>query len=103
MEFKTAIKVEKEKLNHLNSLLSMENIDFHALKIEEDATLETFTANFGNGIEVDIKVCSGQTNCFVDPILFDHGSEAVTNDTEDQLDGIYLFEYESNTYVVVVQ
>ena len=44
------------------------------------------------GYEADIKVCSGQNNCFVDPVLFnDKGGEITVLDVEGELLGFYDF------------
>lgn len=48
------------------------------------------TAVFKNGIEADIKVCNGDTP-YVDPVLFDDGSQACTLEVTDSFFGEYIF------------
>lgn len=84
--------IHKRQVDYLQKLLDRTEINFRAEGIPEDATLITYTAKFNNGYEADIKVCSGQRNCFIDPVLFnEHGGEASVLDTEDKLLGLYDF------------
>ncbi len=100
----TVIFIEKEKVEILQKLLDQPEIDFHAEKIAEDSTIATFTAKFTNGYEADIKFCSGQTNCFIDPVLFDkQGYQLAVLDVEGDLLGTYEFEVEDIIYKVHVK
>ena len=84
--------IHKRQVDYLQKLLDRTEIDFRAEGIPEDATLITYTAKFNNGYEADIKVCSGQKNCFIDPVLFnEQGGEVSVLDTEDKLLGLYDF------------
>lgn len=86
------IFISKDQAGYLQWLLDQAEIDFDAENIPEDATLATFTARFSNGYEADIKVCSGQNNCFVDPVLFNEkGGEITVLDVEGELLGFYDF------------
>lgn len=70
-------------------------------------TIETFTANFGNDgdgiIEVDIKVCDGEGNPFIDPVIFVNGCDSGCLDVEGTLIGEYIFELDGDTYTVLVE
>ena len=68
-----------------------------------DEVMNTFTANFGNGIEADIKFCNGDTGPYIDAVLFQDGSEVHVLEPSDILDGEYPFEYKDVTYVVDVR
>jgi uncharacterized protein YrzB (UPF0473 family) len=51
-----------------------------------------------------IKVCSGQNNLYVDPVLFDNeGNEVCVGEPAFELLGEYYFEYKGNEYVVYVE
>lgn len=105
MRYEQVMKVKKESVDELQKLLDMEEIDFHKLKVAEDATLETFTVKFANGYEADIKVCSGQHNCFVDPVLFTpSGNECCVLEPECDILGEYWFEdHNSNEYIASLE
>lgn len=93
-------------LKDLNTLLADEltEEDFKRLSLSKDSTLKTFTVKFNKNIEADIKVCSGDNNCFVDPVLFDDGQEVCTLDCEGEFSHGQEFEFECDNvdYTVVV-
>lgn len=95
------IFVEKEYAQELQGLLDKEEIDFWDEGIPVDTILQIFTARFDDRYEAEIKVCSGQNNCFIDPVLFDKNScEACVLDPEGDLLGFYEFEANGNIYQV---
>ena len=67
----------------------------------EDVPL-TLTANFGNGIEADIKLCNGDSP-YVDAVLFDDGSEVHVLEVSDTIEGEYCFSYNDDDYIVCVE
>lgn len=100
---KQIIQIDTEEAKYLQDLLDATDIDFNKKKIAEDSTIETFTANFSNGFFADIKVCSGQNNCFVDPVLFtENGSQICVLEPEGELLGYYTFTVNDINYVVEV-
>lgn len=66
----------------------------------EDVPL-VLTANFGGGIEADIKLCNGDSP-YVDAVLFKDGHEVDVLEVSDSLEGEYPFEYEGVEYLVEV-
>jgi hypothetical protein len=60
--------------------------------------IETFTANLGDGYEVDIKVCNGDTGPWIDPVLFHHGWEMTCGDVGESLGATYEFEHEDGDH-----
>ena len=70
-----------------------------------DGTIKTYTADFGDGIEADIKVCDAdrESTPFVDAVLFDHGSQVDVLEVADDLIGEYIFTYNDYTYTVIVE
>lgn len=62
----------------------------------------TFTANFGGGIEADIKVCNGDPP-YVDPVLFDDGEEAVVLAVSGDILGDFEFAFKGDKYIVTVE
>jgi len=101
------ITIPKAVLDELNSIIKGE------LEIVDEDTIATYTANFGDGIEADIKVCGVSTteewnkeeSCtpYVDAVLFDNGNQCGLLEPEfEQLDGEYIFEYDNEKYQVIV-
>lgn len=67
-------------------------------------TIVTYTADFGKGIQADIKVCDAdkESTPFIDAVLFHEGSDIGCLDVGDELLGKYIFKDKDNTYTVVV-
>ena len=65
-------------------------------------TIQTYTANFDDGLEVDIKVCKGDPP-FVDAVLYYEGEEVQLLDVTDELLGEYLFYHEEELYSVSLE
>lgn len=102
--FKEVVFIKEEKLKKLNYLLSLEEEDIERLGYDKDGIIEVFTACFSDGIQADIKVCSGTHNFFIDPVLFNkNGGQMMVLDTEDDLLGEYVFKCEDAIYVVDIQ
>lgn len=72
------------EIKDISDLLNIETQEdgLRELGITEDSTLETFTVKFTDTVEADIKICSGQSNCFIDPVLFEDGDEVCVLDCE---------------------
>lgn len=68
-------------------------------------TLMTYTANFENNIEADIKVCDtdSETTPYIDAVLFDNGSQVDVIEPSDELLGEYVFFYDDNCYTVLLE
>ena len=98
---KQIIKIEKSVIDEYNDYLDSGDAYPNAGRYE---TVESWTADFDDGIEAGIKVCStGDCDLFVDAVLFRDGCEcALFGDPEYELDGEYEFEYNGETYVVEV-
>lgn len=96
------IVVEAKLMNYYNELLDAGVIDLHAKGISKYSTVDKWTAEFSNGIEVDIKICSSTDQLFVQAVLFDNGSDVSVIEVEYELDGEYYFEYKDVLYVIKV-
>lgn len=84
------IRVNPVILQKLNRLLSGDAKD----PIKDGEILHTETADFGEGIEADIKVVQGdgEAGPYVDAVLFDHGEQICVLEPEfEQFNGIYSF------------
>ena len=71
-------------------------------------TVRTYIIDFGyagNGnIQVDIKVCDGEGNPYIDSVIFQDNEEIKCLEVTDTLIGKYIFsEIEGNTYIVIIK
>jgi hypothetical protein len=97
----TTVRVSQLLVDKLQHWLDQEEIDFHDCGLAEDDTLITFTAKFLDGCEADIKVCSGQHNCFIDPVFYNkNGCQAGLLDPGSELLGEYSFDVDGDEYIV---
>lgn len=106
MLYTAKIKVPASKIEKFNKLLAKDGEDglVEALGYPTDCMIEAYTAHFSNGWDADIKMCSGDANFFVDPVLFDaDGNERAVLDCGDEYDGDYTFEVGGDTYNVIVE
>lgn len=95
------LKIDKDLAYQFQEFLDMEDVNIHDLNLKEDSTIETFTVRFQDGFEADIKVCAGNHNFFIDPVLFnENGHEVCTLDVEGNLLGEYIFEENNKQYIV---
>ena len=95
------ILITKQEAKRLQYLMDLEEVDFEKEGLDYDSAFRTLTARFSNGFEADIKMCSGQTNCFIDPVLFDkEGHEILCLECVEDVLGEYDFEYEDKIYRV---
>lgn len=74
----------------------------------EDETM-SYTVDFGNGYEMDIKVCGvqyeegGNNTAWTEAVLFLYGSEIACSDPSDGISGEWeLEDDDGNTYIVDV-
>jgi hypothetical protein len=83
----------KRELKYIDDMLNSENIDFNDEGIKEDEIIEAWTAQFEDGYEMDFKLCAGQTNCFIDIVLFnDKGSEVDCDSPDSMPDYCVLYD-----------
>ena len=114
MEHVEVIKIRKEAADRMNEWLKIVSYGEESLYdmtgLPEDTCIETYSCQFDDKMVADLKFCSGQTNFFLDPILFKpynewSFSEVQTLDCVDEIiDGDeYVFEYGDDTYVMKVE
>ena len=62
------IEITQKQAEELQRLLDISTItEFQKENLPIDETIATFTAVFKDGMEADIKVCTGDKNCYIDP------------------------------------
>jgi hypothetical protein len=90
---KTAtILIPRDEVREMQNILSGGKLDEQTAP---DGVIKTYTAKFGGGWEVDIKVCNAETEGggpYIDAVLFHDGSEVMTLDVSEDLLGEYKFE-----------
>lgn len=76
-------------INKYNNLMSVETLDYDQNNIPRYETIASWTANFGNGYEVDLKVCSSDNGdpLWCEAVLFKDGCERSCTDVEEVLNG----------------
>ena len=100
MRHERTMQISADQLSDANEILQRTEFVEDAGR---DEVFYSFSVPFGDGIEVDIKVCNGD-GPFVDAILFHNWSEVcVMEPCFESLDGEYHFYYEDNEYVVFVE
>lgn len=104
MEFEKSIKIKRAVAERLQTLLDQEEIDFEKKDVEEDSLLLCETVKFDNGYTMDFKVCSGQTNCWSEAVLFNEsGIEVGVTEPSYELLGECYFLYKQDEYIVNVE
>lgn len=98
MRHTKTITITQREYEHLQSILDIEdNID----EQYEEGTYKTFSAEFDDGRSIDVKLCIGQNNAYIDAILFsDDGYEIIVLEPDWTLLGEYEFEYQGTTYIL---
>ena len=70
--------------------------------LTEDDTI-IWTANFGDGMEMDVKVCGADyETAWTEAVLFKNGYEVCCTDCYDELVGEWSLEYNDETYIANV-
>lgn len=102
-----SVYVPKKEVERLNRLLDVvyDKEDMEREEVEPDSTLFIETARFDDGYEMDVKVCSGQTNIWSEAVLFDPDGNEVccTEPMYDNIDGEWSLESDDAEYTVVVK
>jgi hypothetical protein len=96
---KRSITITKEEAEFAKLILALETF---AEGYDRDGVIMTKSADFGNGIEADIKLCNGDSP-YVDAVLFENGSELMALDVGDEFEGEFVFEIGGKRYVVDVE
>lgn len=99
--------IPAKAINNYNALMrpDKESVDYKKQDIPRYELIEKWTVDFGNGYEVDIKVCSSDYGdpLWCEGVLFFHGSEVSCTDVSDELTGEYSFEIQGEKFAVHVK
>ena len=113
MNYTKTLEIKKSIAKEVNRLLDIvadgEESLFELTDMPEDATIEVWSVEFEDGTVADLRLCSGNTNMWLDPILFERFENYLTEvcvlDAEYELnDGDeYIFENDDNTYSMIIR
>ena len=107
MTYEKTIKISKNAAEKIRKYLTEEPANESECLSEDEIISET--ANFGNGIEMDIKCCGvqfqeGENNtAWSEAVLFDNGSEVSCTEPCDEFIGDWELEYKDNKYIAHVE
>lgn len=96
--------VDAKQLDFWNKWLKEKEINFDEVDFPYDATLFCQTVEFDDGVQADLKVCSGQTNIWCEMVWFDEeGRELACSDAcADELVGEWKCSLGDGDYDVEV-
>lgn len=100
MEKNFTLTIDKETIDEYNSLMLADYLDYEKNSIPRFSTIKSWTINYGDGYEVDLKICSGNDGepLWCEAVLFINGSEVECTDVYDSVDGDWML-YDSNTNI----
>lgn len=105
-ERKRFLRISKKELNRWNKLMHVEMLDYDAERIERFSCVDRWSMDFGDGYEMDLKVCSGDSACcdplWCEVVLFKNGAEVACSDVFAELGGVWTLEYNNISFVLVV-
>jgi len=102
MRNEKTITVKQVEIKRLQKLLDQDEVNFTD-GIEMDSTLFNESVRFDNGFSANVKVCSGQTNCWTEAVIFNNeGIEIGVTEPSFELLGEYSFSFEENEYIINV-
>jgi hypothetical protein len=100
MKYETTKKIKKEDANWLNAVLNGPQREDY----KRDGVIETITATFPNGFQMDVKVCNGDTP-WIDAVLFNpNGIEiAVEQPSDGPIEGEYYLQDGEDEYILTIE
>ena len=105
MTYEKDLTLDPKIIEKFNRMLTWKHLNYEKHEIIKYSTVKTWTVDFENGFEIDIKVCSSEENSplWCEAVLFYNGFECCCSDIEDELDGTWTLEYNNDKFVVHVK
>ena len=101
MVYEQTIYLDADTVKTMNYWLT-DNTDTSYRLGEDDAYY--VTADFKNGIEMDIKCCgTDEGPAWTEAVLFQNGSEVCCTDVSDEMLGDWSLEFENDVYIVHIK
>lgn len=89
MEYVTTIKIDKETLDYYNLLLEL---DKAVEKTGRDELICKWTAEWEDGLQVDLKIVNSEDGPYIDPVVFNQqGAQIDFMEQQFELEGDYTF------------
>lgn len=102
---KKVLYLSQEKLAKYEALMSGE-VDYDRNGVKSYETVDSWTVDFGDGLEMDIKVCAGDAHqndpLWTQGVLFENGAECGCTEVYDQLVGDFVCMRDDELYIVTV-
>ena len=100
MVYEQTIKLDHKTVVMLNYWLTKNDSDE---RLSEDDAYYV-TADFKNGIEMDIKCCGTEEGtAWTEAVLFKNGSEVCCTEVSDEFLGDWSLEFENDVYIVHIK
>lgn len=97
MKFKKTIKISKKEADWIEKAL-------HSKDLMGEDDIVTKTAEFDNGITIDIKLCGSQDDYpWTEAVVFENGAEAGCTDVCEDFLGVWEIEHGKYTFIVNVE
>ena len=105
MTYEKDLTLDPKIIEKFNRMLTWKHLNYEKHGIAKYSTVKSWTVDFENGFEIDLKVCSSNTDepLWCEAVLFFNGSECCCSEVEGSLDGTWDFEYENEEFVLVVK
>lgn len=106
-KYYTELLIDKKINGSMQELLDLDDEEYtkyiNENKIDEDSTIFSKTITFENGYQVNIKVCTGQSNAYVDCVLFDDKGNEISCCVGETLLGKICFECDNLIFEIDVK
>ena len=81
--------ISEATIHKYNSLMSVKSLDYEHNDMPRYETIASWTVDFGDGYEIDLKVCSSDDGdpLWCEAVLFKDGCERSCTDVEEVLNG----------------
>jgi len=99
IHLKQVIEISKTEADAMQKILDLQ---YSGPECDRDGLFATYSAEFGDGWEADIKVCNGD-GPYIDAILFHDGHQAQVLDISEKLVGEFRFVVEGTEYIVEIK
>lgn len=99
------ITIEIPDICRYNNLMRQKHPNYEKYGFSKYTAIESWTADFGNGLEIDLKVCTSDENdpLWCEAVLFHNGVEIGCSDAGTQLEGPWVFRQPDCTCVLIAK
>lgn len=94
-KIKKILTISKQDMESYRKMMTADDLDYGEYGISRYSTVKSWAVDFGNGYEMDLKVCSGDSGepLWCEAVLFKNGCEVECSEVYDNLEGVWgLFD-----------